>query len=203
MRMIAKSEDVFYAESSGIDNAIRRNRVCAKIHPIIITLVQLPLLMVAVWLYFRSQVLMSCLLIGAVIWPLDLLDGKFARIFNKQTQAGAFLDPLVDKIRFLVPLTLFFSKTVWLPLIIAFWLIESGLVVCRVFKLLSAKKLKKRAKISAFPVGKVKSWGEMIGLLLIYLFAMTDLTIWLILAYIVLIPSLALACASLFRHIKE
>ncbi len=192
-----------YRKKNWLDHYITNNKLCSKIHPIIVTLIQLPLLAMVIWLFNSGWIISSLLILGAIIWPLDLLDGKFARIFNKETQLGAFLDPVVDKIRFLVPMTFFFNEIIWIPLIIMFWMVEISLVLTRVVKLISSKKKRKKAHINAFSVGKIKAWGEMIGLLLVFFFFITELNIFLWLGYIILIPSLVLACWSLYSHVYK
>ena len=202
--MIAGADSVrSYKRRKKLDHYIAQSKICSKIHPIVLTLIQLPLLAIVIWLFNNGWIFSSFFILSAIIWPLDWFDGQFARIFGKETQLGAFLDPLVDKIRFLLPITLFFSQIIWLPIIVMFWIIEGSLVATRVVKLISSKRKRKKARINAFSVGKVKSWGEMIGLLLIFPAYVFGLSIFLWLAYIVLIPSLILACWSLYSHITK
>jgi len=202
--MIARATSVKgYQRSNLLDHYIAKSNFCSKIHPIALTLIQLPLLAIVIWMFNNDWIFGSFFVLGALVWPLDWFDGRFARIFGKETQAGAFLDPLVDKIRFLVPITLFFSQIIWLPIIIMFWVIESSLVATRVVKLVSSKRKRKKARIDAFSVGKVKSWGEMIGLLIVFLYYMTEVSFFLWIAYIALIFSLIFACLSLYNHLTK
>lgn len=201
--MIATNTQAYqHQEKKGwLDRKIENSNFCKKLHPIHLTLFQLPLLCIVIWLFNSGWIFSSFFILGAFAWPLDWFDGRFARLLKKETQAGAFLDPLVDKIRFLLPITLFFSQIIWQPIIVMFWIIEGSLVATRIVKLINSKRKRKKARINAFSVGKVKSWGEMIGLLLIFPAYAFELSIFLWLAYIVLVPSLILACWSLYSHV--
>jgi len=192
-----------YSKKKWLDRKIENSKRCSKIHPIYLTLGQLPLLCIVIWMFNNGWTFSSFFILGAVVWPLDWFDGRFARIFEKETQLGAFLDPLVDKIRFCVPLALFFWDYFWSPIIVLFCAIEASLVLIRIGKLLFSIPTKKKAKLNAFDVGKWKSWGEMIGILILFIWYMWQLDFFLVLSYIVLLASLGLAICSLLSHISS
>jgi len=89
-------------------------------------------LILAVWLVFlalySSQlILMFCIVLGCGV--LDALDGWAARRFNAETDVGAFLDRLADKI-FICPVIVILAWCYWPKMEIgsSFKLLTEGLV---------------------------------------------------------------------------
>ncbi len=65
--------------------------------PNLVSLLRIGLIPVFLWLILQRKAFLA-LLIFLIAGTTDLLDGFFARLFNKKTKIGAFLDPAADKL---------------------------------------------------------------------------------------------------------
>jgi CDP-diacylglycerol--glycerol-3-phosphate 3-phosphatidyltransferase len=173
-----------------------------NLHPNWYTVIRIILIgpMVALMLHQRWILAFSLFLLGAF---LDLLDGPVARLANKTSRTGAFLDPLADKLLFISAITVFY------PLLVAwlFWticLIEVFLLIEHTYKFFyfyQADAITRRDKQKSNVWGKVKFALEIIAI--IVLFLGHDSQALIIFASMILVLATGLAFQSLFVHLKS
>lgn len=130
----------------------------------------------------------------------DILDGVLARSRNQVTKAGAVLDPLADKIVFMV----------------LFWILAWKIIDPRIFGLLAVlelifllsgpvyamipKKNRIDRKIGANIFGKLKTFFEVVGLLLMIL-VHTKVPVALVMAQLCFVFAIIFSFASFTRHL--
>ncbi|MEK7539633.1 MAG: CDP-alcohol phosphatidyltransferase family protein [Patescibacteria group bacterium] len=130
----------------------------------------------------------------------DVLDGVLARSRNQVTKAGAVLDPIADKVIFLVLFWILGWQVLDLRIFTLLALIELVfLLTGLIFSLVPSKNLPDR-KFGANIYGKLKTVFEVVGLLLLIVYLMN--WPWVLgVAEITFGLAIAFALASMVRHI--
>lgn len=130
----------------------------------------------------------------------DVLDGVLARSRNQVTKAGAVLDPIADKVIFLVLFWILGWKVLDVKIFTLLALMELVfLLTGSIFSLIPSKNLPDR-QFGANIFGKLKTIFEVFGLLLLIVFLMN----WpwaLIASEIAFGLAIAFALASMVRHL--
>ncbi|MFZ5365486.1 MAG: CDP-alcohol phosphatidyltransferase family protein [Patescibacteria group bacterium] len=193
-------ESMYYQLDRQLVSFIKEHRSIQKITPNFVTVLHLASI-VPVIVLFQNQQLTQAFLVYLIAWPLDLLDGALARATKKETELGAFLDPLVDKLIFLVPLAIFFEGTVDQFFVWALILVEGSLVITRIFKMIDSLATGEKADLKANISGKLKCNLEIIGILLLFLSQIANTYVLVRVANAVLGFALLMAVSSLSKHI--
>lgn len=130
----------------------------------------------------------------------DVLDGVLARSRNQVTKAGAVLDPIADKVIFLVLFWILGWKVLDIRIFTILALIELVfLLTGPIFSLIPTKNLPDR-KFGANIFGKLKTIFEVIGLLLLIVYLM-HFPWALIVTEITFGLAIICALASMLRHL--
>src|SRR5688500_10913750 len=97
----------------------------------------------------------------AVAMLLDFVDGALAEARDQKTQAGAFLDPLADKVLICGSLLAVLGRLPWpfVPATIAVCLIATVLTMVRIVRMAKARR-GPAAVVAAKPAGKLKLVAE-------------------------------------------
>ena len=98
--------------------------------PNILTLIRMALIPFIPYFYIiHDNRLFSILIIGIAALS-DILDGYLARHFQLVTELGKVLDPLADKLLLIaIVLSLFYTKNFPMILLVAFLVIEIGMII--------------------------------------------------------------------------
>ncbi len=148
------------------------------------------------WTYLASAALFG---LAALT---DWLDGYLARKWGEETDFGAFLDPVADKLLVVIVLVLLIQKY---P---SFWITTAGTIIIGREIIVTALRewmaeLGKRASIKVSMLGKVKTTVQMTALIVLMLFdparfylfhvlgiwclyAAAVLTLWSMIEYLIL-----------------
>lgn len=129
----------------------------------------------------------------------DVLDGVLARSRNQVTKAGAILDPMADKVIFLVLFWILGWKVLDLRIFTVLAILELVFFLSgAMYSLVPSQNLPDR-KFGANIFGKLKTVSEVIGLLLLIVYLMN--WPWILhLAEISFALAIAFSIASLVRH---
>lgn len=129
----------------------------------------------------------------------DVLDGVLARSRNQVTKAGAVLDPIADKVIFLVLFWILGWKILDIRIFTLLALMELVFLLSgSIFSLIPSKNLPDR-KFGANIFGKLKTIFEVIGLLLLIVFHL-NLPWALTTSEIAFGLAIVFALASMVRH---
>lgn len=163
------------------------------LHPNYLTILRIFLIPAIIWLY-QNECPIGTLIVFLVAWLLDLFDGPIARAHGFESQLGALLDPLADKLLFICPLIFLFYGQIWQFISIPLILIETGLIIIRAIKMVYnyTNKLP-RPDIKANNFGKIKSNLEQTSIFLM----LTSYSAGWFVAIINIILGFALAMALL------
>ena len=135
---------------------------------------------------------------------LDFADGARAEALEMNTEVGAFLDPLADKIAILSALwAIAHLLPAWsgVLLLYSLALLEAGLIWVRIEKMLTKEENSNcSADIRARQVGKHKMVTQVVGLSIAILGLALDAGWLLWIAATILMASVLLAVASLYNH---
>jgi len=106
----------------------------------------------------------------AVAMLLDFVDGALAHAREQMTQAGAFLDPLADKVLICGSLLAVLGRLPWafVPATIAVCAIATILTMVRIVKMAKTRR-GPEPSVAAKPAGKLKLVAETASLLLVVL----------------------------------
>lgn len=107
----------------------------------------------------------------AVAMLLDFVDGALAHARNQMTQAGAFLDPLADKVIICGSLLAVLGRlpAPYVPVTAAVCVIATLLTMVRIVKMARARQGLDQPSVAAKPAGKLKLVAETASLLLVVL----------------------------------
>lgn len=130
---------------------------------------------------------------------LDLFDGPLAREKGLVTEIGKVLDPLADKILFLIPLAIYSFVGNIVPITLAMILIilETFVITLRFINYFL--KIKKENSANIF--GKVKMWLESIAICMLFLWVERSAIVMVAIALL----WLAALCAtiSVLKHVLQ
>lgn len=172
------------------------------IHPNVITIARMVLVPFIIGLYWINfQTLAFGLFVFA--WILDLFDGPMARAHNVESELGAFLDPLADKLLFISVLTVFaMCGHVWMPTYILLASGEAALITIRFWKTYKIQKQKNSdTTLKASIAGKIKSNLELSAVGFLLLAAPSSWSIAL--ANVILIPALYFCFRSFLSQVTN
>ena len=129
----------------------------------LIPIVGVLIYMEGAWTYLASALLFS---LAAIT---DWLDGYLARKWGEETDFGAFLDPVADKLLVVIVLVLLVQKY---P---SFWITTAGTIIIGREIIVTALRewmaeLGKRASIKVSMLGKIKTTVQMTALIVLLLF---------------------------------
>ncbi len=130
---------------------------------------------------------------------LDWLDGVLARERKMESPEGALLDPITDKIRYVIPLLMIGGGRIWDPLIIASASLAIGLMLVRPMKRIFPQKQKINNKANRW--GKYKALFEHLGLGILIAFPNIRSCIWIV--HVLIGFSVLLAFLSFCGHLSK
>ncbi len=136
--------------------------------PTMLTLIRIfiiPIVAVIYYLPFTwAHPLAAIIFILAAI--TDWLDGYLARVLSQTSDLGAFLDPVADKLLVAVVLIIILGQHV-----VPYLTIPAAVIVCREIAISALREwmaeLGKRASVAVSYMGKVKTFLQMIALVLL------------------------------------
>ena len=179
---------------------IERWRDNALTVPNLISILRLAAVPIFVWLLIVQERPLAAAILLGILGATDWVDGWVARKFNQVSELGKVLDPTADRIMFLVAVFTMMidgSVPIWFGVLT---LVREGIVAIAALILgaLGARAL------NVTWVGKTSSFGLMFAFPL-FLFsaavAGTQSDIYLLLAFIIGIPSLILHYFAAFGYI--
>ncbi|OUV77478.1 MAG: hypothetical protein CBC90_05345 [Acidimicrobiaceae bacterium TMED130] len=179
---------------------IERWRDNALTVPNLISIMRLAAVPIFVWLLVVQERPLSAAILLGILGATDWVDGWVARKFNQVSELGKVLDPTADRIMFLVAVFTMMidgSVPIWFGVLT---LVREGIVAIAALILgaLGARAL------NVTWVGKTSSFGLMFAFPL-FLFSAavtgTQSDIYLLLAFIIGIPSLILHYFAAFSYI--
>jgi CDP-diacylglycerol--glycerol-3-phosphate 3-phosphatidyltransferase len=108
--------------------------------------------------------------LAAILFALaaitDWLDGFLARSLNQESRLGAFLDPVADKIMVAVVLVLLVAQPY-----ITYIALPAAIIICREIIISALREwmaeVGKRTSVAVSFIGKVKTFAQMLALLLL------------------------------------
>ena len=111
----------------------------------------------------------ACAIIFVLAGVTDWLDGYLARVLEQQSDFGAFLDPVADKLIVSVALILLVSEKIWPLLSLAAVIIVSREILISALREWMAE-IGKRASVAVSILGKVKTIVQMIAIILLLIY---------------------------------
>ena len=169
--------------------------------PNILTLARIaviPLLVVVFYLDWKWAHIASAALFGAAAIT-DWIDGYLARKWNQMTPFGAFLDPVADKLIVATSLLLLLEQyaSVWfvLPTMVIIGR-EIGISALREWM----AELGSRSSVAVSMLGKVKTWAQMIAI--VVLLAFEPSSKFALLGYIALYIAAMLTLWSMIYYLR-
>lgn len=171
--------------------------------PNVLTLIRITLIPIFVLLFYLpfSWHHYGCAFLFAIACATDWLDGYLARKLKQVSPFGEFLDPVADKLIVAVALILLVQTyhTAWLT-------IPACIIVCREIVISALREwmaeLGKRQQVAVKGIGKYKTAGQMLAILLllsqnsesfswitlagyILIYAASVLTLWSMVLYLI------------------
>ncbi len=171
--------------------------------PTILTFIRLaivPFFVVAFYLPFTWARLLAAALF-ALAGLTDWLDGYLARRLGQETDFGAFLDPVVDKIIVATALVLLVADPK-MPLIA----IPAAIIVCREIVVSALREwmaeMGKRASVAVSFIGKIKTTVQIIAIIVLLAVNPLHHGIFFFAGYILLYFAAVLTLWSMLMYLK-
>lgn len=171
--------------------------------PNIITLLRLLLVPVVVVLYYLpvEWAHLSAAILFAVAAATDWLDGYLARNLQQTTRFGAFLDPVADKLMVAVALVLIVGE-----LKLPYLAIPAAIIVGREIVVSALREwmaeIGKRTSVAVSMVAKIKTFVQMVALIILLLYRPENPISLRILGSVFLYASAVLTLWSMIMYIK-
>lgn len=171
--------------------------------PNILTLFRIALIPVFVVIFYLPfhWTHSACAIIFALAGVTDWLDGYLARVLGQQSDFGAFLDPVADKLIVAVALILLVSEKTWPLLSLPAVIIVSREILISALREWMAE-IGKRASVAVSILGKVKTIVQMIAIILLLLYSPTSPLYIGLFGYILLYISAILTIWSMLLYLK-
>lgn len=173
------------------------NRKICLLIPSCFSLARLPFIPFIVWAIANGFTFLALFLFSVAAFT-DFLDGFFARLLSAQTDLGAFLDPLCDKLLLLPTLFAISAYMIMTPLFTAVVWIVLGIEVALVLLRLPRGFLK--YKVSASWYGKTKMGFQVALCSAALLFGPG---IWNSVLVLICVPMLILGALSVMSRIRD
>ncbi|MFA6098177.1 MAG: CDP-alcohol phosphatidyltransferase family protein [Patescibacteria group bacterium] len=172
-----------------------------KISPNLLTSVR-ALLIIPIYFIYRQGAYPWVILFLIVAILTDLLDGPYARFYQRVTNLGKLLDPAADKILFLGMLLMLAPGRLSHEVIVTIVALETFLIfLAIVLGPLMAKLFKIRRKLGANNAGKIKMALESLSLLILLINLNSKFTIDL--SEIVMWLAVFFAALSIILHFVQ
>lgn len=171
--------------------------------PNLLTLLRIsliPIFVIVFYLPFEWSYMVSAIifLIAAIT---DWLDGYLARKLNQTSPLGEFLDPVADKLIVAVALVLLVQSHASVLLAI-----PAAIIVCREIVISALREwmaeLGKRQRVAVSELGKLKTAGQMIAIILLLSQSPHAVSLISILGYILIYAAAILTLWSMVTYLR-
>lgn len=171
--------------------------------PNILTLLRvalIPLLVIVFYLPWQWSYLASAAIFGLAAIT-DWLDGYFARKLGQETNFGAFMDPVADKLIVAVALIILLERhATWVFAIPTMVIIGREIVISALREWMA--ELGKRSSVAVSYIGKVKTTLQMTAIIALLLFNPEIFPVFNALAQVLLYAAAALTLWSMVIYLR-
>ena len=160
----------------------------------------IPLLVIVFYLPWQWSYLASAAIFGLAAIT-DWLDGYLARKLGQETNFGAFMDPVADKLIVAVALVILLERHSTLVFAIPTMVIIGREIVISALREWMAE-LGKRASVAVSYIGKVKTTLQMIAIIALLLFNPAMFPLFNVLAQVLLYAAAVLTLWSMVIYLR-
>jgi CDP-diacylglycerol--glycerol-3-phosphate 3-phosphatidyltransferase len=171
--------------------------------PNILTLIRISLIPIFVLLFYLpfSWAPMATAIVFAIAAITDLLDGYLARKLKQVSPLGEFLDPVADKLIVAVALVLLVQAHGS-----ALLAIPAAIIVCREIVISALREwmaeVGKRRTVAVSAIGKLKTTGQMVAIILLLSQDPNKISLITILGYILIYAAATLTLWSMVGYLR-